>query len=56
MKGDWIELIQKDLEDLGIPFDEEVIKNYTKCEFKSIIRRLLRKHMFKDLRNYQKEH
>ena len=56
LKGDWIELIQKDLEDLGIPFDEEVIKNYTKCEFKSTIRRLLREHMFEDLRDDQKEH
>ena len=56
LKGDWIELIQVDLEDLGIQLDEEVIQNYTKCEFKSTIRRLLREHMFEDLRNDQKEH
>ena len=56
LQGDWIELVKKDLEDIGITFDEDVIKKYNKCEFKSIIKRLLGKHMFKDLRKEQQKH
>ena len=55
-KGDWIELIQQDFRDLGIPFDEDEIKKETKVEFKSRIKKLLRVNFFEDLKNAQKEH
>ena len=55
-KGDWIEMIQNDFQDMGIPFVEEEIIKETKCEFKSKIKRILRNLMFEDLKKEQKGH
>ena len=29
LQGDWIELVKKDLQDIGITFDDDVIKKNT---------------------------
>ena len=56
LKGDWILLVQKDFEEIGLDFDEEQIIRETKCEFKTRIKRSLRAHMFSELKDEQTQH
>jgi hypothetical protein len=42
VKDDWINQIESDLEDLGIEFDENQIKNTKKAKFKQIVQEKMR--------------
>ena len=43
VKDDWIHQIESDLEDLGIEFDENQIKNTKKAKFNQIVQERIRK-------------
>ena len=49
-------MVHQDFKDIGTLFDEQEIKKETNVEFKSRIKKLLRIHMFEDLKSAQKEH
>ena len=56
LKGDWILLVQKDFEEIGLDFDEEQIIRETKCEFRTRVKLSLRSHLFSELKDEQKQH
>ena len=46
IKGDWIEKIKEDLEDIGMNLDMEKKKKYTKSELRKIVKQGIRKKLF----------
>ena len=56
MKGDWVELLLKDFNDLDMSMNEDIIKNETKAQFKSRIKKQLEKHMLAELKHKQEGH
>ena len=49
-KGDWIELIKKDFIDIGMEFNEEIIKNEIKVQYKSRISKQLNTNMLVEMK------
>ena len=39
VKGDWVELLEKDFKDIDMPMNEDIIMNKTKAQFKSRIKK-----------------
>ena len=56
VKGDWIELLQKDFADLGMEMDDEFVRNETKLQFKSRVKKHIEMHMFSELKRQQEGH
>ena len=56
VKGDWIELLQKDFADLGMEMDDELVRNETKLQFKSRVKKHIEMHMFSELKRQQEGH
>ena len=42
-KGDFYSLVQKDMKDLNIPCDETMITNYSKSQWKNLVKNQLKK-------------
>ena len=55
-KGDWTELVQKDLEDLEIPCSFEFIRSKSKEAFKSLVKAKAKEYAFKILQRKQDSH
>ena len=55
-KGDFIELVKKDLEMIEQDFDEEFMNSTTKSQFKSDVQKKLRKAAFEELKMIQLTH
>ena len=56
VKGDWIELVRKDFSDLGMELNEDIIKNETKVQFKSRIRKHLKTNILVEMKEKQQGH
>ena len=56
IKGDWILMVKKDFEEIGLIFNEEEIIKESKFQFKERIKKSLRAHMFSKLKVEQNEH
>ena len=56
VKGDWVELLEKDFKDIDMPMNEDIIMNETKAQFKSRIKKQLEKHMLAELKQKQEGH
>ena len=56
MKGDWVELLSKDFNDLEMDMNEDIIKNETKEKFKSRIKKQLDKNMLAEIKHKQEGH
>ena len=56
MKGDWVELLLKGFNSLDMSVNEDIIKNETKAQFKSRIKKQLEKHMLAEMKHKQEEH
>ena len=55
-KGDFVELVKADLENIGIDYDEEYFRGLTKGQFKQHIKNNISKLVFKDLKSLQSNH
>ena len=53
-KGDFIELVKKDLEMLGLTYDEQLITKQSKQEFKTFVKNLTNREAFKQLKSMQR--
>ena len=56
LEGDWVKMVEKDFEVLGLGINESEIRNCTKSQYKSMVKRKLRDHMFSELKRVQSEH
>ena len=55
-KGDFVNLVKADLEDIGVNYDEEYFKCHTKDQIKQHIKKNILKVAFKDLKLIQAKH
>ena len=55
-KGDWTELVQKDLEDLGIPSSFQFIRSKSKEAFKNLVKAKAKEYALKILQIKQNSH
>ena len=55
-KGDWTEIVKKDLEDFGIPCDFDYIKNKSKDAFKRIVKVKAKEYALRTLHKKQETH
>ena len=56
LEGDWVKMVEKDFEVLGLRINESEILNCTKSQYKSVVKRKLRDHMFSELKRVQSDH
>jgi hypothetical protein len=54
IKGDWINIVRKDMEEIDIKFSDDEISMMSKTDFKSIVKKKMRKHVLDEL-NTMKE-
>ena len=55
-KGDWVNIVRKDCDDLLIIFDETLITSMSKNKFKSFVKKQVQNAAFSYLRNLQNAH
>ena len=55
-KGDWSEIVKKDLEDLELPRSFDEIKRKSKYSFKNLVKKKTNEYTFKKLKSMQESH
>ena len=56
VKGDWCTIVERDLEMVGITLNENEISSKSKCEFKSIVKKLIKSATFAAMQSLKLGH
>ena len=56
IKGDWINIVRKDMEEMDIKFSDDEISMMSKTDFKSIVKKKMRKHVLDELNTMKEGH
>ena len=51
LKGDWIHQVTKDMDEINLNLSDQEIQNYSKVDFKQLVKTKMRNHVFIELQN-----
>jgi hypothetical protein len=56
LKGDWINQVTKDMDEINLHLSDQEIQSYSKVDFKQLVKTKMRNHVFSELQNIKADH